>query len=60
MSEPAGKIKVEEQIDSNDELNVPLLPPKKKSPNNVPKWKKSEKERLDENFPSYKIVFTAR
>ena len=49
MFEPAGEIEVEEQINSDDELDVPLLPLKKKSRNDEPKWKKSAS--LDKSFP---------
>ena len=41
MFEPAGEIKTEEKIDSDDDLEVPLSPPKKKSQKYVPKWKTS-------------------
>jgi len=37
MFEPAREIEVEEEIDSGDELKMPLSPPKKKSLNDVPK-----------------------
>ena len=49
MFEPAGEIEVEEEIDSGDELKVPVSPPKKKSRKDVPKRKKSVS--LDEGFP---------
>jgi len=49
MFEPAGEIEVEEEIDSGDELKVPLSPPKKKSRKDVSKWKKSVS--LDKSFP---------
>ena len=49
MFEPAGEIKIEEEIDSDDNLEVPLSPLKKKSRKYVQKWKKSVS--LDKRFP---------
>ena len=41
MFELAGEIEVEEQIDSDNKLNMPLLPPKKELQNDVPNEKRA-------------------
>ena len=48
MFEPAGEIKTEEKIDSDDDLEMSLSPPKKKSQKYVSKWKTSVS--LDKGF----------